>query len=52
VRFHTVAKGESLTRISEHYYGTTDRWPEIYHANRELLRSQTAIRIGQHLRVP
>jgi nucleoid-associated protein YgaU len=51
-RFHAVAKGESLTAISARYYGDASRWPEIYHANRDLLRGQTAIRIGQHLRVP
>lgn len=51
-RIHTVAKGETLTRISVRYYGTGDRWQEIYHANREDLRGQTTIRIGQLLLVP
>ncbi|HTO04387.1 MAG TPA: LysM peptidoglycan-binding domain-containing protein, partial [Opitutus sp.] len=51
-RIHTVAKGETLTRISVRYYGTGDRWQEIYHANREDLRGQTTIRVGQLLLVP
>jgi TPR repeat protein/nucleoid-associated protein YgaU len=52
LRLHTVVQGESLIQISERYYGTGDRWKEIYQANREGLRGQTRIRIGQQLRVP
>jgi TPR repeat protein len=51
-RFHTVLPGESLIRISVRYYGTGVRWQEIYHANRDALRGQTKIRVGQRLRVP
>ncbi len=51
-RFHTVAEGDSLSRISVRYYGTTNRWKEIYDANRELLRRENALRPGQRLRIP
>lgn len=51
-RFYTVAEGDSLTRISIRYYGTGSRWQEIYDANRDVLRGQTALRVGQQLRVP
>ncbi|MEO7599140.1 MAG: LysM peptidoglycan-binding domain-containing protein, partial [Opitutus sp.] len=51
-RIHTVADGESLTRISVRYYGTGSRWTEIYAANRDVLRGQNALRIGQQLTVP
>ena len=52
LRLHTVVQGESLMQISQIYYGTSDRWREIYQANREGLRGQNRIRIGQQLRVP
>jgi nucleoid-associated protein YgaU len=51
-RVHTVLPGESLIRISVRYYGTGNRWQEIYQANRDELRGQTKIRVGQRLRVP
>jgi nucleoid-associated protein YgaU len=37
-RMHVVQEGDSLTRISTRYYGTTGRWQEIYDANRDVLK--------------
>jgi len=51
-RLHVVAEGDSLTRISVRYYGTTNRWQEIYEANRETLRGENTLRPGQRLRIP
>jgi len=52
VRFHTVAAGDSLSRISQRYYGTPDRWSEIYNANREALGATGVLRVGLQLRIP
>jgi len=52
MREHTVAERDSLTGISERYYGTRNRWQEIYEANRDTLTGQTALRPGQRLRIP
>jgi nucleoid-associated protein YgaU len=51
-RFHTVQEGDSLTRISARYYGTPNRWQDIYEANRDVLRGENALRPGQRLRIP
>ena len=51
-RIHTVAEGDSLSRISLRYYGTPNRWQEIYQANRELLSGSNALRVGMQLRIP
>ncbi len=51
-RLHVVVEGDSLTRISVRYYGTTNRWQEIYEANRETLRGENTLRPGQRLRIP
>jgi chromosome segregation ATPase len=51
-RVHTVSEGDSLSRISVRYYGTANRWQEIYDANRELLRGENSLRPGQRLRIP
>lgn len=51
-RFHLVQEGDSLTRISARYYGTPNRWQDIYEANRDVLRGENALRPGQRLRIP
>lgn len=51
-RLHTVAAGDSLSKISQRYYGTPSRWQEIFHANRDTVDASGAIRVGMTLRVP
>lgn len=51
-RFHIVVEGDSLSLISLRYYGTANRWQEIYEANRELLATENVLRPGQRLRLP
>ena len=51
-RFHTVADGDSLSRISMRYYGTPNRWQEIYNANRDVLQGSSVLRVGMQLRIP
>jgi TPR repeat protein/chromosome segregation ATPase len=52
VRYHTVGEGDSLSRISMRYYGTPNRWQEIFQANRDVLQGSSALRIGMQLRIP
>ncbi len=51
-RIHTVAEGDSLSRISMRYYGTANRWQEIYNANRDVLQASSTLRVGMQLRIP
>ena len=51
-RYHTVAEGDSLSRISLRYYGTANRWQEIFQANRDVLQGSSALRVGMQLRIP
>ena len=51
-RFHTVTEGDSLSRISLRYYGTPNRWQEIYSANRDVLQGSSVLRVGMQLRIP
>ncbi len=52
VRIHVVIAGETLARISSNYYGSADRWQTIYRANAAVLSQQTALHVGQPLRIP
>ncbi len=51
-RIHIVVEGDSLSRISMRYFGTANRWQEIYEANREVLSAENVLRPGQRLNIP
>ncbi len=50
---HKVKHGETLTTISVAYYGTPNRWIDIYNANTDQLKSKNdPVRSGMTLRIP
>ena len=49
---HTVAKGESLSKIAEHYYEDMMEYKKIYDANRDILDNPDNIEVGQVLTIP
>jgi LysM repeat protein len=49
---YTVQAGDTLSRISAKVYGVSNRWSEIFEANRDQLPSPNALRPGQVLRIP
>jgi len=51
-RQHVVVEGDTLSKISRRYYGTSDRWPEILEANRAILRDARNLPVGASLRIP
>jgi len=51
-RTHFVAAGDSLSNLSQRYYGTPERWREIYTANADLLGPTGTLRVGTMLRIP
>jgi nucleoid-associated protein YgaU len=52
VRTHVVVDGDTLTKISREYYGTSARWPEIYQANRDVMPNESSLSVGAVLRIP
>lgn len=50
--FHVVAEGENLNNISMKYYGTPNRWADIYHANLDLISDVNKIKVGTVLQIP
>jgi nucleoid-associated protein YgaU len=47
-----VVDGDTLTKISLEYYGTTRKWITIYQANRDQLPNESTLSIGTVLRIP
>jgi uncharacterized protein (DUF2235 family) len=50
--FHTVRRGDTLSKIAKAVYGDATRFPEIFNANRGMLSNPDRIYIGQVLRIP
>ncbi|CAI8283376.1 MAG: Uncharacterised protein [Opitutia bacterium UBA7350] len=51
-RTYKVQSGDTLSRISERFYGTPNRYQDIFQANRDRMVSENAVRVGQELRIP
>ena len=51
-RVHTVTSGETLSSVSQRYYGTPNRWSDIFDANRDVLSSPNQLALGTRLRIP
>lgn len=51
-QFYIVRKNDTLSSISQKYYGTATKWPKIYNANRETISDANKIPIGTKLIIP
>ncbi|WP_111707340.1 peptidoglycan-binding protein LysM [Lutibacter citreus] len=51
-QFHTVAKGDYLSKIAKKYYGDAMKYPVIFEANKPMLTDPDKIYPGQVLRIP
>jgi nucleoid-associated protein YgaU len=49
---YTVAKNDTLQKISKKFYKTTKRWTKIYEANKDVLRGPDKLYPGQILNIP
>ncbi len=50
--FHTVERGDTLSKISKEHYGDPNRYPVIFEANKPMLQDPDKIYPGQVLRIP
>ena len=51
-RFHIVRRGETLSEISDRYYGSANKWQKIYDANRKTIKDANKLRPGTRLIIP
>ena len=49
---HTVASGESLSKIAKHYYGDAMKYQKIFSANTNILKNPDVIQPDQVLVIP
>jgi nucleoid-associated protein YgaU len=50
--FHTVERGDTLSKIAKSVYGNAMKYPVIFEANRPMLSDPDKIYPGQKLRIP
>ena len=51
-RYHTVEKGDWLSKIAKEYYGDATKYNVIFEANKPMLQDPDEIYPGQVLRIP
>jgi len=51
-KFYTVKSGDSLSKIAKEFYGDASKYPQIFEANKPMLKDPDKIYPGQVLRIP
>lgn len=49
---YTVVKGDTLSKIAKHFYGSANKWRAIFEANTDQLSNPDLIKPGQVLKIP
>jgi len=50
--FHTVVRGDTLSKLAKKYLGNYRRYPEIFELNKGLVNDPDKIYVGQILKIP
>jgi len=49
---YVIKAGDTLSKLSERFYNSPDKWTKIFEANRESVRNPNYIYIGQRIVIP
>jgi nucleoid-associated protein YgaU len=49
---YVVVEGDTLTKISKKFYGTSSRWEDILNANHAVLKDEKSLVVGSTLTIP
>ncbi|HEY4989978.1 MAG TPA: LysM peptidoglycan-binding domain-containing protein [Opitutaceae bacterium] len=49
---YVVAEGDTLTKISRKFYGSSSHWQEILNANHGVLKDEKSLVVGSTLKIP
>lgn len=52
IECYVIEKGDNLSKIAKRFLGDANRYPEIFEANREVIRNPDKIFPGQKIRIP
>ncbi len=51
-KFHIVRKDQTLSAISQEYYGSATKWKKIFDANRDVIKDANKLQPGTKLIIP
>jgi nucleoid-associated protein YgaU len=51
-KVYEVKSGDSLSKIAKREYGDASKWPQIFEANKDILKDPNKIFPGQKLKIP
>jgi nucleoid-associated protein YgaU len=52
-RKHTVASGDTLSKIAQQYYGDRSKFQQIFEANRDVMSDPNRLpKVGTELKIP
>lgn len=51
-KFHIVRKDQTLSAISQEYYGSVNKWKKILDANRDIIKDANKLQPGMKLIIP
>jgi nucleoid-associated protein YgaU len=51
-KVYEVKAGDSLSKIAKREYGDANKWPQIFEANKDILKDPNKIFPGQKLKIP
>jgi len=52
VEYYSIKSGDTLSAIAKHFYGDASKYPQIFEANREVIKHPDKIFVGQKIRIP
>ena len=51
-QYYEIQKGDSLWKIAQEFYGNGNKYPDIFEANKEVIKDPDLIFPGQKIRIP
>lgn len=51
-QYYLIKSGDTLSKIAQQFYGDPAKYPEIFEANREVIKDPDLIFPGQKIRIP
>ena len=52
VEYYEIVSGDTLSALAKKYYGDASKYPQIFEANREVIKDPDLIFVGQKIRIP
>jgi len=51
-RYHIIQRGQTLSEISNYYYGNPNLWPKIHNANKKIIKDPDKLTPGSRIIIP